>query len=135
MTDIVSTAAKIAPIFPQKSMIFSYIASEVLSAGNPVYLTSAGKVAKTDAKDAVKAKFRGVALENVAAGQVVDVLTQGHVAGFDVSALDYDASLYLSDTAGALSSTSGSSTVNVGRVLPLTDNALTKVVYFDGAAG
>lgn len=78
------------------------IAAVAIDAGEVVYINSAGKAALADAGAAATAKFRGLALRSVAAGQEFSVLIHGEVAGFDLSGLAYDDPVYLSNTAGAL---------------------------------
>jgi hypothetical protein len=132
MADIALTAAQVQPIFPDQAEIYSFIAAEAITQGEAVYmLTAAGTVGVADANVANKQQFRGIALEGVAAGQVVSVLKRGHVAGFTVSGSSYDDILYLSDTAGNLADAAGTMTVNCGRVVGLSDKGNTKVVYID----
>ena len=132
MADITVTAAQVSPIFPEKAEIVDVIASEAITQGQLVYLTTAGKAAVADANTAGKEQVRGIALKKAAAGQAVSILKRGHVAGFDVSAKNGDIALYLSDTAGAMAdAASATKTVNVGRVAVLTDKSGTKVVYFE----
>jgi len=73
--------------------------------------------------------LRGIALQSVGAGSAVEVLHQGEINGFGVSALNGDAFVYLSDTAGVLADAAGTMTVPCGRVLALTNGSLmTKVL-------
>ena len=130
--EIALTAALVQPIFPAFAEIYSFIADEAIAQGEAVYfLTAAGTVGIADANVANKQQFRGVALEGVGTGQAVSVLKRGHVAGYTVSALSYDDILYLSDTAGDLSTVAGTLTVNCGRVVALSDKDNTAVVYID----
>ena len=66
-----------------------------------------------------------------AAGQGVSLLERGAIGGYDVSGLAYDALVYLSDTAGALADAAGTATVVCGRVVPMSDKDLTKVIEID----
>jgi hypothetical protein len=130
--EVALTAALVQPIFPAMAEIYPFIAAEAITQGEAVYmLTAAGTVGVADANVANKQQFRGIALEAAAAGQALSVLKRGHVAGFTVSALSYDDILYLSDTAGDLSTVAGTLTVNCGRVVALSDKGNTKVVYID----
>jgi hypothetical protein len=131
--EVALTAAQIAPVFPEEAEIYSFVAAEAITQGEAVYmLTSAGTVGVADANVANKQQFRGIALEAAAAGQAISVLKRGHCYGFTVSALSYDDVLYLSDTAGDLSTVAGTLTVNCGRVVALSDKpTYTKVVYID----
>lgn len=128
MADIVRTKAKIAVIFPDTAEIFDTIAAETIEAGQPLYLASTGKFGLADANVAGKQQFRGVALNDAGAGQAVSVLKCGHVAGYTLGGA-YDSIVYLSDTVGELSTTAGTMVVNVGRVVPLSDADLTKVLF------
>lgn len=131
MTDIALTAAQIAPVDPDEAQIFDFIAAATITAGQAVYITSAGKVNLADANGSGTLQFRGIALRGGAAGQAIPVLKRGRVYGFTVSAVAYDAALFLSDTAGALGDSAGSTSINAGRVVPLSDSNLTKVVYIE----
>ncbi len=131
MADIVVTAARVAPIWPNKCEIYSYEAAETITKGQALYFTSAGKVGVADANASGKQQFRGIALNGGGAGQAIDLLKKGAVAGYTLSQA-YDAPLYLSDTVGAMADAAGTMSVNVGRVIPMNDSGtLTKVVYIE----
>ncbi len=121
MADITVTTAQVAALDPKKAVIEKYIAAEAITKGQAVYLTTAGKAGVADANASGKVQFRGIALDTVAAGDAVSVLHEGVVAGFGVSGMNGDAIAYLSDTAGALSTTAGLTSVACGRVVTLTD--------------
>ena len=130
MADITVTAAQVAVVHPHSAEIFDFIAAEAITAGQAVYQTTAGKVGVADANVAGKQQFRGIALKSVGAGQAVSVLKKGTLAGFDLSSLNRDAILYLSDTAGAMAdAASATKTVNCGRVISLSDSSLTKCLF------
>ncbi len=133
MANVVAlTAARIAVIDIHNAEIFSFKAVAALTEGQALYFVAAsGNVGVADANDSGKEQFRGIALQAVAAGQTVDVLKRGRVAGYTVSALSYDDPIYLSDTAGSLSTAVGTMTVNCARVVPINDKDLTKVLYID----
>lgn len=130
MGDLTVTAAKVAPVFPDKAEIYTYIAHETITAGQAVYLVAAtGKVGLADENDsAATSACIGIALNGGAAGQAIDVIVRGHVYGFTLTALNYGAMCSLSNTAGALLDTSAT-TNSVGRVDRLADNDGTKVLY------
>lgn len=134
MADLTLNAAKVAPVFAGKGRIFAYIASVAITAGTAVRINSNGKVEPADASDGGTAQFRGIALQSVGAGQPVDVMDEGHITGFMVSALAYDASVYLSTT-GKLGTTAGTVSVVIGRIAPLSDKDFTKVLRLTGIAG
>ena len=127
--EIVVTAAKVSVIDPEKSIIKSYIAGATITKGQAVYcVTATGKAGLATAAAASNlAQFRGIALCGAGAGQAVDVLEQGELAGFTLAG-NYDALVYLHDTAGVLSTAVGTVTVPVGRVAPMSDKDLTKVL-------
>ena len=130
--EIALTAVLVQPIFPLLAEIYPFIAAEAIAQGEAVYfLTAAGTVGVADANASDKQQFRGIALEGVGAGQAVSVLKRGHVAGYTVSGMSYDDKVYLSDTAGDLSTTNGSMTVECGRVVGLSDKDNTAVIYID----
>jgi len=129
MADITVTAAKVAPVYPAAAEIYDFIAAEAITKGQAVYLTTSGTVGVADANVAAKDQFRGIALETVGAAQAVSVLKRGHVYGYTLTDLAYDGLAYLSNTVGALADAAGSTTVNVGRCVPLPDADLTKVLY------
>jgi hypothetical protein len=132
MADIALTAAQVALCFPLHAEVYPGIAAETITAGQAVYLTSSGTYGVADANAAGKEQVRGIALEDAVAGKAFSVCKRGHLYGFTVSGMAYDALAYLSDTAGALGTTvSATKTVNVGRVTALTDSSKTKVLYVD----
>jgi hypothetical protein len=80
--------------------------------------TGAGRLRKADASAAATAKAVGIALRAAAAGGGVTIATKALVAGFDLSALNFGADVFLSDVAGKLSTTPGTVPVVVGKVVP-----------------
>lgn len=131
MTAITVTAAQVSPVFPDEAEIYSFIAAATITAGQLLYITSAGKVDLADANGSGTLQVRGVALNGGGAGQAINVLKRGHCYGFGVSGLAYDAILYLSNTAGSADDSAGGTSIRLGRVIPLADASLTKVAYFD----
>lgn len=131
MADITCTAAQVAVVFPMQAEIYDFIATEAITAGQPVYQLTTGKVGVADANAGGKQQFRGIALKSVAAGQAVSVLKKGHLYGYTLTGLNRDALVYLSDTAGSLADGVGTMTVNCGRVFSLTDSDLTKILYIE----
>lgn len=131
MTALALTAARISPIFPRHAEIYPFVAVETITAGQVVYITSAGKAGVADANASGKQQARGIALCGASAGGAVDVLKSGHVEGFTITQA-YDAQLFLSDTAGSVDDAAGTMTVPIGRVIPMSDvGTLTKVAYFE----
>ncbi len=135
MADIVVNADQVAVVFPLKAEIYDFIAGEAINPGQAVYVNANGKLALADANGSGTVQFRGIALKKGGPGQAVSVLLRGHVAGFDVSGLAYDAPVYVSNTAGALADAAGGTSLLAGRVIPITDRALTKLLFITGWAG
>lgn len=131
MADILIGTNGISLVHSNKAEIVDLIAAEAITAGQPVYQTSAGKAGIADANGAGKQQFRGIALKAAAAGAPVPILKKGYLSGFVLTGVNPDALLYVSDTAGSLSDTVGTMTVNVGRVTCLTDPDLTKILYVE----
>jgi hypothetical protein len=130
MANLTVTSAQVAVVFPTKAETFNAICVSTVTAGQPVYQTSAGKVAPADGNGSGTVQFRGIALENGGAEQAISVLKEGHCYGFDLSGLNYDELVYLSNDVGRVcDDTPGSTTVNIGRVMPLSDADLTKTLY------
>jgi hypothetical protein len=131
MADITCTAAQVAVVNPHNAEIYDFIATEAITAGQPVYQLTTGKVGVADANAAGKQQFRGIALKSVGAGQAVSVLKKGMITGFGIGSLNRDVAVYLSDTAGSLADGAGTMTVICGRVVSLSDAALSRVLYVD----
>ncbi len=136
MADIARDKSKIAPVWPENTEIRTYIAAANIEAGQPVYITSAGKVDLSDANGAGTAAFRGIALETVSAGQPVSVLRRGELYGYGLSSVAFDAPLYVSNTAGELADAAGGTSLLVGHVQPLADaKTINKILFVEAYAG
>src|SRR5688500_20149317 len=136
MADLTVTKEKVAQVFPMESRVRTYKAAVALDAGTPVYIDANNKVNKADGNGASPVnRFRGITLETVGAGQDVDVLQEGELAGFDLAGLAYDAPVYVSDTVGVLADAPGTTSLLVGRVHGMNDCANTKVLRVTGWAG
>jgi len=133
MSDIALTAAAIGRVDPTKDEVYHALLAATVTAGQVVYLTTAGTWDLGDGSATGTAQARGLALEGGGAGQAVTIMKQGLVHGFTLSGLAYDARLYLSNTAGALADAAGTVPVTMGRVWAMTDADKTKVLYFIGA--
>lgn len=131
MTAISIASTGIREVFTTKNDVFDMIATEAITKGQVVYQTSAGKAGIADANAAGKQQARGIALKTVAAGKPCPILRRGYVAGFDLSGLDYDAPVFLSDTAGSLDTAAGTLSVNCGRVISMNDPDLSKILFVD----
>lgn len=111
-------------------------AAEAITAGNAVRLdTSSGKFTKSNAANAGEARVYGIATRTVAAGEALTAVRKGVLDGFDLSGLNYDAAIYLSDTDGTLADAHGTVTLEVGRVIPGTattlGTAFDKLLFLD----
>jgi len=131
MTAITIRTAGVNLVHSDKAEILDLIAAEAITAGQPVYQTTAGKAGVADANASGKQQFRGIALKTTAAGKPCPVLKRGFIAGYALSGVAYDGAVYLSDTAGSLDDTAGTMTVVCGRVVGLTDPDITKVLFVD----
>ena len=131
MTAISIATTGVREVFSDKNDTFDMIAAEAITKGQVVYQTAAGKAGVADANGSGKQQARGIALKAAAAGEPVPCIRRGYLAGFDLSGLDYDAAVYLSDTAGSLDTAAGTMTVNCGRVASMTDPDLTKILFVD----
>jgi hypothetical protein len=137
MADLTATAAQVAPVFPQDAITRHGIANAAITKGQTLYRVAAtGKVDLADANvSGVTQQPIGIALETKAAGEALSYLVRGELYGYDLSGLSYGASVYQSDTAGALAdAASGTKTIVIGRVSNLTDvGVMTKIllVNFD----
>jgi hypothetical protein len=136
MADITRTKEQVSVVFTHKTEIDNGIAAVALEAGQLVYIDGNGKYAKADANGAGSNKFRGIALETVAAGQPVSVLVKGELFGYTLTGA-YDSAVYVSETAGELADAAGSTSLVVGRIvgLPRSNGTMTKILKVTGWAG
>jgi hypothetical protein len=116
MADLTLTAANIAPVFVEDCEIRPKRCSVAVTAGQTVTQTTTGPVALADANVSGSEEVYGICLDNVAANTTANILRKGGVFGYDLSGLSVGDVVYQSDTAGALSTTAGTKSVEVGRV-------------------
>lgn len=131
MAQVLVTAAQIALVHPQKAEVYDKTAAVAITAGETVYVNTAGKAAKADASSATTLKNSGLALNSAAAGKAVSVLKRGHVAGVTVSGLDVGAVVYYSDDAGQLADANGTVNRAIGVVDATSEPTPTKLLYVD----
>jgi hypothetical protein len=133
MADIAKVAGTVRATHPRNAEIYDGLAGETIAEGDTVYLASTGKYMLTDTNVAGKQQGRGIALNAAGTGRPgVSVLRRGTVAGFTVTAMAYDALVYLSDTPGAVGTAAGTMSAPVGRVTAIADGGTpTKVILFD----
>ena len=135
MTDIaLNTANKVEIVESIEQMTLT--AAEAITAGMAVRLdTSTGKFTKANGSTAPEARIYGIATKTVAAGMPVTAIRQGVMDGWDLSGLNYDAVVYLSDTDGRLGDSAGTVSTVVGRVIPgsseAVGTALSKLLLVD----
>lgn len=130
--ELTVTAAQVALIDPEKAEVFTGVAYETITAGQPVYMLAAGTIGVADANGGgVIAQCRGIALNGAAAGQAVDYVKRGRVAGMGTAAVNCSAPIYLSDTVGRIATAAGTGSEVIGIVVPMSDKDLTRVLYVD----
>ena len=124
MADIaLNTANKVETLESIEQMTLP--AEEAITAGMAVRLnTTSGQFTKANGSGAAEARIYGIATKTVAAGMPVTAIRQGVMDGWDLSGLNYDAAVYLSDTDGRLADAAGTVSTVVGRVIPGTSEAL-----------
>ena len=132
MSDIaLDTTRKLNVVFAEEAEIRDFKEAETLAVGDTVYITAAGKALKTNADGVAPLKAQGRGIVTMRTGSTVSVMKKGYLAGYDLSALDYDAQLFLSETAGKLATTAGTIPVPCGRVSCLTNDSQTKILYVE----
>ncbi len=93
-------------------------ASEAITLAQYVRLSTAGKLEPGNGTDATESAKGGVALSTVGAGETVTMVTDGYLdVGNALTAMAFNASVYLSDTDGTLATTAGTVSRVVGRVV------------------
>lgn len=127
--EITVTAAKVAVVFPEIAEILNVRAAEALTAGLALYQTVSGTFGKAQADEIAKRQFRGLSLEACGSGDTISMLKRGIISGYTLAT--YEDEIYLSDTAGALSTVPGTLLVKCGRVTALSDPGLTEVAYIE----
>ena len=97
-------------------------AGEDLEKGTPVRIdTTTGKWVKAKADTAANARVFGITVKRVKAGEGVTVIRRGILHGFVLTALAYDADLYLA-TAGGVDTAAGTVSKRLGFVSPVFGN-------------
>jgi hypothetical protein len=130
MTVITRTKAQVSPVFQQQAEILDIIASVAVEAGEAVTIGTDGQLDLAIGNTGGNAaSCRGIALQDGAIGDVVPVLKRGGLEGFAVSALDADAPVFVSATAGELDDSAAAVSKQVGVVYQLTNGD--KIIYID----
>lgn len=94
------------------------LAAAAMNELTPVYIDSNGKFAAADASAAGTADVYGVTTRKVAAGEPVTAIAKGVVGGLTLTEA-YGESVYLSDTEGRLADAPGTTSVVVGKIIPV----------------
>lgn len=128
------TAGKVRVV--ESTIQDTQVAAEAITAGNAVRIdTATGKFTKANGSASGEARIYGVAKATVAAGEPVTAIRKGVLDGVDLSGMDWDAAVYLSDTDGTLATTAGTVSVVVGRVIAgeseLLGTAFSKLLFVD----
>ena len=101
------------------------VAAEAIVAGNAVRIdTTTGKFTKANGSGAGEARIYGIATKTVPAGMPCTAIRRGILGGWVLDALAYDASIFLSDTDGAIDTAAGTVSTLLGRVVPLQQTPL-----------
>lgn len=98
-------------------------ANEAITAGMAIRqeITN-GKWTKSNATTAAEARASAIAVRTGAGNNAITGLQIGVLDGYDLSGCNYDDPIYLSDTDGKLSTTPGTVTAPVGRVIAGTSS-------------
>jgi len=124
MSEITVTAAQVGLVDALKSDVGTFIAAAAITKGQAVYQNTSGNAALATAATQATAQFRGIALNDAAAGRAVDVLHDGLMYGAGVSSLNGDAAVYVAGAAvgaGGLQTSAATIPTIAGRVVVLTD--------------
>ena len=100
-------------------------AAEAIVAGAPMRLdTTSGKFTNGNGTTAAEARAKWIAVKTAVAGEAVTGIKRGVLDGYDLSSLNFDAPIYLSDTDGRLADAAGTVSMVAGRVIPGTATTL-----------
>lgn len=110
--------------------------AESLAIGDAVRIdTSTGKWTGSNGSSTTENRIYGILVSKDPAGAVGTAIRKGVLDGFDLSALNYDAAVYLSDTDKKLADAAGTVSTVVGRVIPVTatttGTAYDKLLFVD----
>ena len=119
MANLGITASDVAPVEVIEQ--FTGPAAESINAGQYVrYNVTTGKIELGNATTAAEARSGGIAITSAGAGETVTAVRKGIVdVGDALTALAYDADVYLSDTDGTLADAAGTVSKIVGTVVPV----------------
>lgn len=144
MAVISVTAAQVKPLKPDEARIIPVVLDAATAPGTPVYLHATnGDAIAADADGSGTENAIGIVLSDTRinstnttfpAGATVNVLTKGLVGGFDLSGVNFNGIVFVSDTVGRLDTATGTRTVRMGRVEAIWhqgDATPTKYLYID----
>jgi hypothetical protein len=132
MTDIALVTANKVEIV-ESGLQLTLPAAEAVTAGQAVRIdVSTGKFTKSNSTSAAEARVYGFASKTVAAGEPLTAIRNGVMDGFDLSGLDYDDPLYLSNTDGAISDSDVSANEQQTVTLNNTPTGGTFTLTFNG---
>jgi hypothetical protein len=126
MADIALVTANRVEIvgIPEKQI--SVVAGEDVTAGAPCTFNSTGKAVNSDANGTPPLNtVKGIADKTVKSGQGFVLIQKGRLDGYDLSGLAYGDSVFVSDTVGRVGSGSGTASLPIGFVEPVTGNPIT----------
>jgi len=126
---LLASSAHAAEYFKQAFGRFSAIAGETLAVGDAVCIAgSDGYAYKADANDSALRPAIGVIRKGASSGSKVEIIFVGTLAG--QTAASPGARLFLSETAGAMTTTGPTNAQALGWVLPGAAAAATSTDYF-----
>jgi hypothetical protein len=135
MADLAVTAAGAGRI-AKEGFSFPGIMGEALAELAVVRLNTSGRYVGADGSASNTADVVGISCRpgGGIAGQPTTILRQGILEGLNLSGLNTGASVYLSDTTGALSDAAGTVSVKIGTVilgLASATNSIDKLLLVD----
>jgi len=136
MGDVTVTAADVRPL--PGSIVRRFDAGGTVTAGQAVYIVDDGDIEAADADAEASSQARGIAVadcdggSSFAAGDAVDVVTLGPVAGF--SSMSEGEPAYVSTTAGAIDQTAPAATGDYPFVLGYAESTAILFVMPQAAA-
>lgn len=108
---------------------------ETLAVGDAVRIDTNGKFTGANGTTTTENRIYGVLVSKDPAGAVGTAIRKGVVDGFALTALAYNAAVYLSDTDKTLADAAGTVSTTVGRVIPATatttGTAYDKILFID----
>jgi uncharacterized protein with beta-barrel porin domain len=127
------TAGKVHVVESETQMTLPL--GESLAVGDAVRIDTNGKWTGSNGSSTTENRIYGILVSKDPAGAVGTAIRKGVVDGFALTALAYDAIVYLSDTDKTLADAAGTVSTIVGRVIPatapITGTAYDKLLFID----